>query len=72
VVARRYPEEGFWRSGGDGIRGRMGSYHRMLSTRINDLQMSGFRLERLEEPLPPGKGLFSQVPIVLVVAASVE
>jgi ubiquinone/menaquinone biosynthesis C-methylase UbiE len=71
VVTRRYAEEGFWRTGGDGVRGRMGSYHRMLSTYINDLQMSGFRLERLEEPLPPA-GLFSQVPMTLFVAARVE
>jgi ubiquinone/menaquinone biosynthesis C-methylase UbiE len=72
VVARRYAEEGFWRTGGDGVRGRMGSYHRMLSTYINDMQMSGFRLERLEEPRPPAAGLLSQVPMVLVVAARVE
>jgi 2-polyprenyl-3-methyl-5-hydroxy-6-metoxy-1,4-benzoquinol methylase len=72
VMTRRYAEEGFWRTGGDGVRGRMGSYHRMLSTYINDLQMRGFRLERLEEPLPPNAGLLSQVPMVLVVVACVE
>jgi ubiquinone/menaquinone biosynthesis C-methylase UbiE len=30
VTVRRYASEGFFNSGGDGIRGRMGSYHRRL------------------------------------------
>ena len=69
----RYASEGFWDSGGDGVRGRMGSHHRMLSTYVNDLIAGGFALERLEEPLAgadaAGVGLFAEVPTVLVVAA---
>jgi SAM-dependent methyltransferase len=81
-VIRRYATEGFWNSGGTGVRGHMGSYHRMLSTYINDLLASGFRLERLEEPVLPrvvdrgpendrGAELFSELPLALVVAAQV-
>jgi hypothetical protein len=49
----------------------MGSYHRMLSTYVNDLIRVGFVLERLEEPLdgPANGELFSEVPMVLVLAA---
>ncbi len=72
-AVRRYASEGYWDSGGDGVRGRMGSYHRTLSTYINDLLAAGFALERLEEPLAGGDaaqvGLFAEVPTVLVVAA---
>ncbi|HEX4196729.1 MAG TPA: methyltransferase domain-containing protein [Caulobacteraceae bacterium] len=72
-AVRRYASEGFWDSGGDGVRGHMGSYHRMLSTYVNDLIAAGFALERLEEPLAGADaaraGLFAEVPTVLVVAA---
>lgn len=70
VLAWRYASEGHYMSGGTGVRGTMGSYHRMLSTYVNDLQSSGFRLERLEEPVWDMPGLFSRVPIVLIVAAT--
>jgi SAM-dependent methyltransferase len=72
-VVRRYASEGLWNSGGDGMRGRMGAYHRMLSSYVNDLIASGFALERLDEPLggpdAPTAGLFSEIPTYLVVAA---
>ena len=72
-VIRRYATEGHWDSGGDGVRGRMGAYHRTLSTYINDLLAAGFALERLEEPLAGGDaaktGLFAEVPTALVVSA---
>lgn len=42
----------------------------MLSTYVNDLQASGFRLEHLEEPVWDVPGLFSRVPLVLIVAAA--
>jgi SAM-dependent methyltransferase len=68
---RRYASEGFWDSGGDGVRGHMGAYHRTLSTYVNDLLAAGFALERLEEPLAGGdaaqKGILAEVPTVLVV-----
>jgi 2-polyprenyl-3-methyl-5-hydroxy-6-metoxy-1,4-benzoquinol methylase len=59
-VARRlvrYAEEGFWRSGSpDTLRGKVGAYHRTLSTYLNQLLQAGFRLGRLVEPtLPPGR-----------------
>jgi SAM-dependent methyltransferase len=70
VLAWRYTSEGHFMSGGDGVRGHMGSYHRMLSTYVNDLQDNGFRLERLEEPVWDGApGVLARVPIVMVIAA---
>lgn len=72
-AVRRYATEGFFDSGGVGVRGRMGSYHRKISTYVNDLLASGFVLERLEEPLagadPTRSRLFEEVPTALVVAA---
>jgi SAM-dependent methyltransferase len=72
-VVRRYATEGRWESGGDGVRGRMGSYHRTLATYVNDLIGSGFVLERLEEPLAADNGsrlgLAGEVPTALVISA---
>lgn len=72
-VIRRYATEGHWTSGGDGVRGHMGAYHRTLSTYVNDLLAAGFLLERLEEPLAgfnaARSGVMSEVPTVLAVAA---
>jgi SAM-dependent methyltransferase len=72
-AVQRYASEGFWDSGGDGVRGHMGSYHRMLSTYVNDLIAAGFVIERLAEPLAGADvsraGLFAEVPTVLAVAA---
>lgn len=70
-IVRRYASEGFWQSGGTGVRGHMGAYHRTLSTLLNDLLATGFLLEKLDEPVVEGRGLFSQVPQVLLVAARV-
>jgi SAM-dependent methyltransferase len=70
-VVRRYAKEGFWQSGGTGVRGHMGAYHRTLSTLLNDLLATGFLLARLDEPVMEGRGLFSQVPQTLLVAARV-
>jgi SAM-dependent methyltransferase len=69
VLAWRYTSEGHFMSGGDGVRGHMGSYHRMLSTYVNDLQDNGFRVERLEEPVVDVPNVLSRVPIVMVVSA---
>jgi SAM-dependent methyltransferase len=73
LAVRRYATEGHWNSGGDGVRGRMGAYHRKVSTYVNDLLASGFALERLEEPLAGDDatefGLFAEVPTALVIAA---
>ncbi len=69
VAVRRYVAEGHWQSGGTGVRGHMGAYHRTLSTLINDLISGGFVLERLDEPVSDGEGLHSQVPRSLLVIA---
>jgi SAM-dependent methyltransferase len=71
-LIRRYATEGFWQSGGDGVRGHMGAYHRMLSTYLNDLLQCGFRLERLEEPVLKGGGLYAEVPLTLLVVAQAD
>jgi SAM-dependent methyltransferase len=72
-VVSRYATEGHWNSGGDGVRGRMGAYHRTISTYVNDLITAGFVLERLEEPLAGFNaeriGVMAEVPTVLAVAA---
>jgi ubiquinone/menaquinone biosynthesis C-methylase UbiE len=73
VSVRRYATEGHWNSAGDGVRGRMGAYHRMISTYVNDLIACGFVLERMEEPLAGDNGsrigLAGEVPTVLVISA---
>jgi hypothetical protein len=46
-----YFDEGFWRStNAEGIRGKVGAYHRTLATYLNLLLAMGFRLDRVEEP----------------------
>jgi 2-polyprenyl-3-methyl-5-hydroxy-6-metoxy-1,4-benzoquinol methylase len=47
----RYAEEGLWYSGGVGIRGTHGAYHRTLSTYVNTLIAVGFAITHLAEPL---------------------
>lgn len=49
----RYRNEGHWQSGGKGVRGRMGAYHRMLSTYVNALIERGHRITKLLEPMIP-------------------
>ena len=70
-VVRRYTKEGFWQSGGTGVRGHMGAYHRTLSTLLNDVLEGGFLLEKLDEPVVEGRGLFSQVPQSLLIVGRV-
>ncbi|MCB8960464.1 MAG: methyltransferase domain-containing protein [Ardenticatenales bacterium] len=47
---QRYFEEGHWRSGGSGVRGHVGAYHRTLSTYLNSLIAAGLQIARLDEP----------------------
>jgi ubiquinone/menaquinone biosynthesis C-methylase UbiE len=50
-----YFQEGFWRADNPhGVRGRIGAYHRTLSTYVNALGAAGLALERLSEPRPSG------------------
>jgi ubiquinone/menaquinone biosynthesis C-methylase UbiE len=68
-IVARYATEGFWRSGGTGVRGRVGSHHRTVSTYINDLLRTGFVIEQAREPVVPGTGLAAEVPQTMVFAA---
>lgn len=63
---RDYAREGQWFSGGDGVRGRVGAYHRTLSTLINDLHDARLQVTHLHEPLAPAHPLFSRVPRTLI------
>ncbi|HLZ56935.1 MAG TPA: methyltransferase domain-containing protein, partial [Ktedonosporobacter sp.] len=72
-VVQGYFREGFWRSNNPGgVRGRVGSYHRMLSTYLNTLIAAGFSLERITEPPASGRLAervpgYQEVPIVLLI-----
>jgi|SRR5215469_3196989 len=55
-----YSREGLWSTGGDGVRGRAGVNHRMLSTYLNAVLRAGFVLEEFAE-----RG--SSVPVALLV-----
>jgi 2-polyprenyl-3-methyl-5-hydroxy-6-metoxy-1,4-benzoquinol methylase len=68
-----YIEEGKWNSGGMGMRGTHGAYHRKLSTYINLLIASGFELKNMAEPTLPlddseraGAQWDSQIPTSLI------
>jgi SAM-dependent methyltransferase len=45
-----YFDEGWWNTGADGLRGRVGSNHRTLSTYFNSLTARGFVVEAVDEP----------------------
>lgn len=85
VAVRRYATEGYWNSGGDGVRGRMGCYHNTISTYVNDLLAAGFRLDAMEElhadrkpdgftsaqpAAAGGNELAAEIPYVLLMAAT--
>ncbi len=57
-----YSHEGWWSTQGDGVRGRVGANHRMLSTYLTTIIRSGFSLEEFAE-------LGYSVPVTLVVRA---
>jgi len=65
----QYAAEGFFMSGGQGVRGRVGSYHRTISTYVADLLGAGFVLDAIREPVVPGEGLPARVPQTMVFAA---
>jgi hypothetical protein len=48
---RGYACEGWWTTEGDGVRGRVGANHRMLSTYLNATRRAGFELEEFVEPI---------------------
>jgi ubiquinone/menaquinone biosynthesis C-methylase UbiE len=50
---RGYFREGHWRSDNpDGVRGRVGAYHRTLSTYVAALAHAGWTIEAMREPQP--------------------
>ena len=59
--ARGYASEGWWTTHGDGVRGRVGANHRMLSTYLNATLRARFELQEFGEPA-------AQVPRFLIVA----
>jgi len=74
VVAGYFDERQWLSANPDGIRGRIGDYHRTLSTYLNTLSTIGFVLERVLEPGPsanqakqvPGN---REVPTLLLIRA---
>lgn len=50
---RGYAAEGWWTTHGDGVRGRVGAHHRMLSTYLNAALAAGFELCEFGEPAGP-------------------
>lgn len=67
---RGYAAEGWWTTQGDGVRGRVGAHHRMLSTYLNATLRAGFVLDEFVEPVTrTGHHLAAdlQVPRFLVV-----
>jgi hypothetical protein len=73
-----YFEERHWRSSNEqGIRYRVGAYHRRLSTYLNTLASAGFHLERIEEPQAQGTlaaeiPAYAELPAVLLVRARLQ
>jgi SAM-dependent methyltransferase len=52
-----YFTEGWWNTGGPGLRGRVGANHRTLATYLNTLTGHGFSFEAADEPRwSPGPG----------------
>lgn len=74
VTVTEYFEERFWRSTNpEGVR-RAGNYHRTLSTYINALSSSSFRIEVADEPYPDQllaeqQPVYSNVPIFFAARA---
>jgi 2-polyprenyl-3-methyl-5-hydroxy-6-metoxy-1,4-benzoquinol methylase len=67
---RGYAAEGWWTTHGDGVRGRVGANHRMLSTYLNAALRAGFAFEEFTEPVTQtghGSAGAHQVPRFLVV-----
>lgn len=51
-AVRGYFAEGFWRSeNANGVRGKVGAYHRTLGTYLNALTAAGLSLEKISEPM---------------------
>jgi len=55
IVTGYFAERQWFSSNPDGVRSRVGDYHRMLSTYLNQLISAGFVLERVLEPTPSAR-----------------
>jgi ubiquinone/menaquinone biosynthesis C-methylase UbiE len=72
-VVSGYFDEGYWRSDArPGPPGKVGAYHRTLSTYVNALADAGLTVERMNEPQLSGRHaehrpVWAEVPAVLVV-----
>ncbi len=55
IVTGYFDERQWFSSNPDGVRSRVGDYHRMLSTYLNQLAAAGFVLERALEPGPSAR-----------------
>jgi SAM-dependent methyltransferase len=53
-----YATEGWWTTGADGVRGNVGSNHRMLATYLNTLLHHGFTFDEFAETAMPGPMYF--------------
>ncbi len=76
TVTGYFDERQWYSANPDGVRSRVGDYHRMLSTYLNTLSATGFILEQVLEPRPsvrqadlvPGN---REVPTLLLIRAQI-
>ena len=76
TVTGYFDERQWYSANPDGVRSRVGDYHRMLSTYLNTLSATGFILEQVLEPHPsarqadlvPGN---REVPTLLLIRAQI-
>lgn len=73
-IVSNYFDEGFWRSdNANGVRGKVGAYHRTLSTYVNNLVEAGLMIQRIVEPRATGRPaervpIHQEVPAAMVFA----
>jgi ubiquinone/menaquinone biosynthesis C-methylase UbiE len=72
LEVRNYFTEGYWRRDNpEGVRGKVGAYHRTLSTYVNELVRAGLAIERFVEPPATGRlaeiaPVYKEVPAALL------
>lgn len=68
----RYFVEGWWTTGGEGCRGRVGACHRTMSTYVNAAVSHGLTIERMLEPPFAGRDPPGVPSLVIVCRAGVR